>query len=229
MSNFSNPFCLLPLVESSRSRSKCLTETISNGPSKQLHCDRMGFWAQSSKKPRPGQSRRMGLRVSQKVADAVLEKPFKKNLINAKFNFTKLPPMKREPSSLNAETGLSKENASIKNPATNLKSRNFDFGINKDEKVTFKKKYKLIDVLGHGSNSTVYLCRERKTRVRFAVKIVEQKSLKSKRTLENLKVAHLLIHLNERTKSSVSSKPRACRKRPPCGRCFGRRATSTSS
>ena len=52
----------------------------------------------------------------------------------------------------------------------------------------FKKKYHLLQILGKGSNSSVYLCRNRLSQTLFAVKIIHKKKLKSERHFKNLKV-----------------------------------------
>jgi hypothetical protein len=52
----------------------------------------------------------------------------------------------------------------------------------------FKKKYLLIQLLGKGSNSSVYLCKNKFTGVFYAVKVISKNKLKTERHLKNFKV-----------------------------------------
>jgi hypothetical protein len=56
----------------------------------------------------------------------------------------------------------------------------------------FRDKYKTISVLGKGSNSSVYLCKNRRTKELYAVKVIKRKKLQQKSNFRNFKVSFCL-------------------------------------
>ena len=64
----------------------------------------------------------------------------------------------------------------------------FDCFLKNNEKIiSFKEKYKVLKILGNGSNSRVFLCRNRISKEYFAVKIVSKNSKDNQ--IKNLNVA----------------------------------------
>jgi serine/threonine protein kinase len=57
-----------------------------------------------------------------------------------------------------------------------------------NDKDKFKRKYKLIEKLGEGSHSSVYLCVSRSTNKKYAAKMIPKKQIKTKEKLKSLKV-----------------------------------------
>jgi serine/threonine protein kinase len=71
----------------------------------------------------------------------------------------------------------------------------------------FKTHYKVLDLLGNGSNSNVYLARERNSRKLFAVKKLSKSKISDQSNdLRNFKVFKKSKKIIVRTKSNVSKK-----------------------
>jgi hypothetical protein len=105
-----------------------------------------------------------------------IKNKFKFNIENLKIRFHSQKKKNRKNLNQNSQLMTTKQTKEFSN---NSKS---------NPPKTFKEVYKMIRVLGNGSNSTVYLCKKRNSNQLFAVKKISKNNFKHRNELRNFKV-----------------------------------------
>lgn len=80
----------------------------------------------------------------------------------------------------------------LKFPKKSQKLKNYQTEFCKEKSKTFKDQFKVLKLLGNGSNSSVYLGRNRVSRQLFAIKIINKSKLERQSELMNLNVKQLI-------------------------------------
>lgn len=120
-------------------------------------------------------------RYSVQLAAKFMEKLNSSKKMNLKFsfNFTHSYEAKSKDEEIKIENTFSTEEVKKKENFSEKKIK---------EKFFFQKKYQTKIILGKGSNSTVYLCKQRQNKKNYAVKKIKKSGLHNSNDVQNYKV-----------------------------------------